>query len=466
MSHRKGRSSRRRSLSYSKSYKVGKHLRVNVSKRGVGYSYGVKGFRVSHGPRGKHLNIGRGGFRYRQRLDNAQPTMTPAQTGIALLIILPILLITKPTLAVLVLLVGIPTFLVWGVYKAITARQNVGEAEWEPQKSAPVNPNAGKDWDGWVPNDNWDTDAQSTKAAEKAPPPPRVKVTYQEDSNFYVDLLLLNAFVEKVGQAQKSWVVSHVEVSTNFKSAAGTVLRRNTVRVDVFDERHKESKDFQVNAPMYLLTQLGSPQGNIILAPGLIILDPWLGRGEPKLYRVVDLLPQVKVTRFLETEVVPSDARSVGQTWLYVNKDGSPDRRYRDNQVVPIVEYGELTFSLREEPQTIVLRLQISSVNVAEELYQICDKGFNTQTDDAQGRESQSNAETSDSKPPRVTSPYDVLGVKPDATNEEIRQAFRILTKKYHPDRVAHLGTEFRELAEVRMKEINAAYSTILNKFD
>jgi len=40
---------------FSKSIRVGKHMRINLSKRGIGTSYGVKGFRVGTGPRGTRV---------------------------------------------------------------------------------------------------------------------------------------------------------------------------------------------------------------------------------------------------------------------------------------------------------------------------------------------------------------------------------------------------------------------------
>ena len=57
--------------------------------------------------------------------------------------------------------------------------------------------------------------------------------------------------------------------------------------------------------------------------------------------------------------------------------------------------------------------------------------------------------------------PYRVLGLSADATAEEIHQAYRRLAAKYHPDKVAHLGEEFRRLAEQRFKEIQAAYQEL-----
>ncbi|MFP3911034.1 MAG: DnaJ domain-containing protein [Desulfobacteraceae bacterium] len=60
--------------------------------------------------------------------------------------------------------------------------------------------------------------------------------------------------------------------------------------------------------------------------------------------------------------------------------------------------------------------------------------------------------------------PYTVLGVGRNASQEEIRKAYHRLAGQYHPDKVLHLGEEFRELAEIRFKEIQAAYDTLKTK--
>ena len=53
---------------------------------------------------------------------------------------------------------------------------------------------------------------------------------------------------------------------------------------------------------------------------------------------------------------------------------------------------------------------------------------------------------------------YAVLGLEPGADMETIKKAYRKLCMTYHPDKVSHLGDEFRQVAEEKMKEINAAY--------
>ena len=49
----------------------------------------------------------------------------------------------------------------------------------------------------------------------------------------------------------------------------------------------------------------------------------------------------------------------------------------------------------------------------------------------------------------------------PDATNDEIKKAYRRLAMKYHPDKVEGLGEEVRRNAESQFREINEAYETL-----
>ena len=55
--------------------------------------------------------------------------------------------------------------------------------------------------------------------------------------------------------------------------------------------------------------------------------------------------------------------------------------------------------------------------------------------------------------------PYDVLGVDPSASDEEIKKVYRELVKKYHPDR--YTDSKLKEEAAEKIKEINAAYAEI-----
>ena len=55
--------------------------------------------------------------------------------------------------------------------------------------------------------------------------------------------------------------------------------------------------------------------------------------------------------------------------------------------------------------------------------------------------------------------PYGVLGISRDATDDEVKEAYRALARKYHPDKYA--DSDLAELAEEKMKEVNVAYEEI-----
>ena len=58
-----------------------------------------------------------------------------------------------------------------------------------------------------------------------------------------------------------------------------------------------------------------------------------------------------------------------------------------------------------------------------------------------------------------MNDPYKILGVSPDATDDEIKTAYRNLARKYHPDK--YRDSDLAEMAGEKMKEINAAYDEV-----
>ena len=61
-----------------------------------------------------------------------------------------------------------------------------------------------------------------------------------------------------------------------------------------------------------------------------------------------------------------------------------------------------------------------------------------------------------------MTDPYWVLGVTRDASDEEIKKAYRALSRKYHPD--ANINNPNKAAAEEKFKEIQAAYNRIMDE--
>ncbi len=171
-------------------------------------------------------------------------------------------------------------------------------------------------------------------------------------------------------------------------------------------------------------------------------------------------------TRFIEHERVPRDSEVVDYTWQYVRKDGGPDLRFANNRRIPVVQYGHIELS---SSPVLSLELHVSNLAHAQrfagalEMYVYLFKDLHTRssgrrTSGRQRRSEKSNAQLDES-------PYNVLNIKPGATKEEIVAAYRRMVQMYHPDKVAGLAPEFRQIAEERMKTINAAYEELERSF-
>jgi DnaJ like chaperone protein len=98
--------------------------------------------------------------------------------------------------------------------------------------------------------------------------------------------------------------------------------------------------------------------------------------------------------------------------------------------------------------------------------YQSADGGFQNRhrenfsdqsRSDSKGQFSEDNAQWE-------WDPHRVLEINRSASVEEIKHAYRELASKYHPDKLEHLGDEFKALAETRFKEIQQAYQELIGK--
>ena len=62
---------------------------------------------------------------------------------------------------------------------------------------------------------------------------------------------------------------------------------------------------------------------------------------------------------------------------------------------------------------------------------------------------------------PETDSSYKILEIEPSSTNDEVKKAYRRMAMKYHPDKVSHLGDDFRKTADEKFKKVNEAYEKI-----
>ncbi|MCB8883828.1 hypothetical protein ACELLULO517_26515 [Acidisoma cellulosilytica] len=95
-------------------------------------------------------------------------------------------------------------------------------------------------------------------------------------------------------------------------------------------------------APMALPAQGG--KSTAYFYPGFVLVAANNG-SDFALVDLAELQLSVTTAKFNETEAAPRDTAVIGKTWAKSNKDGSRDRRFKDNREIPVAVYGDLKMS-------------------------------------------------------------------------------------------------------------------------
>ena len=99
-----------------------------------------------------------------------------------------------------------------------------------------------------------------------------------------------------------------------------------------------------------------------------------------------------------------------------------------------------------------------------QRFYRQSDNRFENKSRGNYSRQQQSRADDQSFAYSTPWDPYQILEIDRNASAAEIKKAYRELARKYHPDKLEHLGDEFKALAEMRFKEIQKAYQELSGK--
>jgi hypothetical protein len=390
-------------------------LRFNFSKSGVGVSAGVKGARISKGPRGTYIHAGRGGFHYQQRLDSHK-TETPQATSAK---------------------IGAPP--AWKEIAVEIPHGKIIESIKPPKKRAlPMIMHV-----GYVALTIGSILSIVWYGLNRLP--------HTLDGRNVVGAMLFTI----------PWIVW----------IAGVVVHHFAVKAAHVSERHPLyyeldqtsaarfagiKKSCEALAQTQRIWSLPSlPGRDSYLMHGLT--SAWVGRQEPPListnvevwaiavgnWRMFFLPDSIYVfqnngysllayetlrisyaeRRALEYQGVSPDTQIIDRTWKHTRKDGLPDLRYKVNPMIPIVLYGLINI---ESSVGWSLALQTSSLNAANQFVNQMNfvipgsrkqeykraSGSGQRQNDTKERRSYTSHKTS--SPGR--SPHEILGVKQDAS--------------------------------------------------
>ncbi|KIO78248.1 hypothetical protein TH53_04315 [Pedobacter lusitanus] len=148
---------------------------------------------------------------------------------------------------------------------------------------------------------------------------------------------LVNAF-RKLTACHKIWDVTsaHFQDRVAARSSASTIVNKRNVRFALSSISHLKS-NFET---LYFQNANGA---DLYFYPGFIIM--YSNKSDFAIIGIDEINLERGSVRFTETGSVPPDSKIIDHTWAKVNKNGTPDKRFKDNYQIPIVKYGEIRLS-------------------------------------------------------------------------------------------------------------------------
>jgi len=309
-------------------------IRFNLSNSGVGVSAGIKGFRVGSGPRGNYVHVGRNGFYYRASLSRPRAHSSPEHASPRS---------ANPSFQSDPVMLDVDSAAVGEIIDA-TSRDIVEElcgkrklwhlAPWIVALGISIvavalNANSPKlaatlglcYLVGYFFARTYDANRKTTV------------IFYNFEDQSGGAFKEVHYVFEKLSQASRLWHIPSKGAVRDAKYHAGAneLVSRSDVSVN-FDN------------PKFIKTNIPTP--NILVGSQRIYFFPdrlfiFEGSEAGALgYESISL--SVTQTGFIESDSIPNDSRKIGQTWRYVNKKGGPDRRFKDNRELPIMQYEQM----------------------------------------------------------------------------------------------------------------------------
>ena len=165
--------------------------------------------------------------------------------------------------------------------------------------------------------------------------------------------IILKVYVHSIARFQYNLLSSHNNIPTTWSKLAGSDILWQVVGICELDDNASKKNagistiyerievELRYKTPYYIRTkskvlQLKLDDYTLVVLPGhYIIVDKY----KVAVIETGDLVISSEDIKYAETESLPGDAEVLSKTWKYVNKDGSKDKRYKDNEEIPVCNY-------------------------------------------------------------------------------------------------------------------------------
>lgn len=155
----------------------------------------------------------------------------------------------------------------------------------------------------------------------------------------------INAML-KIANSSSIWRIMETSKVIDKKYAAGA---SNTVKRIVCTAATKAPFPFKTNAPV---VSFKAGKETLVFLPDKLFI---IQKGTVGALSYSDIQTFTGTTHFIESERVPQDATVIDSTWKYVNKSGGPDKRFKDNRKLPICLYGKMELTSASGLNTVIM---------------------------------------------------------------------------------------------------------------
>ena len=150
----------------------------------------------------------------------------------------------------------------------------------------------------------------------------------------------------EITNCEKVWRITETSKVIDQKYSSGA---NNTVRRTICKATTKAPFPFKANLPV---ASFESGKETLLFLPDKLFIMQGSKIGA---LSYSDIDTSARTTSFVESEGIPKDSQVVGQTWKYVNKSGGADKRFKDNRQLPICLYGELKLKSATGLNTVIM---------------------------------------------------------------------------------------------------------------
>ena len=316
---------------YRKSINLGGGFRINLSKSGVGYSWGTKGYRITKTAKGTTRRTysipGTGlsyteesGGRSNRQTGNRNTNRAPSQPAYQSLNVSDERVIESADISQfkqveqgnvssaverVIRLNWIGTILLWGTLLAF---------------GNPV---------------FWLLPVAGVILKVVARTSGRIDLEYSFDAEKEEEHLRRMDAWQLLVEGDKEWQILTEQQNANVRNHAGA--SRSSKRAEC---KIAKAHPFYIKTNVDTIQIILHNKESLIILPDKVLL---VRKRKVGAIDYSDFIINVSSTRFVESDSVPKDAQIVGQTWQYVNKNGTPDRRHKDNKQFPVCMYGQIT---------------------------------------------------------------------------------------------------------------------------